>query len=141
LDDVLATLGQSSGRDAIAIVDACFSGLGDRSVLPPGTRALTRTREATAGGQVLLLSASAASETSGPSSEEAVGVFTKFVAEGLGRGAADIDGDGQITAQELMDWATPRVTRDAAAQKRKQRPQLSAGPGISPASVVLGSGY
>lgn len=141
LDDVAAALAHTKAREAVAIIDSCFSGTGERSVLAPGTRALTRTKESSAPSQVLLLTASRASETSGPSAEK-IGLFTKFITEGLGRGSADADGDGQITAQELYDWVTPRVTREALAQHRNQTPQITVGSGLAGASqVVLGYGY
>jgi hypothetical protein len=62
--------------------------------------------------------------------------------EGLGRGAADMNGDGQSTAQELHDWLAPRVTREAAEQHRKQTPQIRVGTGLGSAGgVVLGYGH
>jgi uncharacterized caspase-like protein len=36
------------------------------------------------------------------------GLFTSFLVEGL-RGAADLDGDGKITALELYQFVSPRV--------------------------------
>lgn len=142
LAEVSAALAKTAAREAVAIIDSCFSGTGDRSVLAPGTRALSRVKEVAAPAQVVILSASRGSETSGPAAGEKVGLFTKFVTEGLGKGTADINGDGQITAQELYDWVSPRVTRDALAQKRHQTPQLTIGTGlVNGAQVVLGYGY
>jgi uncharacterized caspase-like protein len=142
LDDVLGALAESKARDVIAMIDSCFSGTGDRSLLRPGTRALTRVREPEVRAQVVLLSASRADETSGPSSDEKVGAFTRFVTEGLGKGDADLNGDGQISAQELIDWVGPRVTRDALGQNRRQTPQLSLGSAAGkPSDVIVGYGY
>jgi len=117
-------------------VDSCFSGAGGRSVLPPGARPLVRVQEAKPAAQVALLTASAGDEISGPAPGERVGLFTKYLTEGLGRGAADLDGDGQVSLQELLDYVKPRVARDAKKDSREQTPQLVKGSGFADARHV-----
>jgi formylglycine-generating enzyme required for sulfatase activity len=48
---------------------------------------------------------------------EGQGVFTRWLVQGL-QGAADRDGDGIITANELAAWLEPQVTRDARGQQK-----------------------
>jgi hypothetical protein len=62
------------------------------------------------------------------------------VTEGVGRGEADVDGDGQVTLQELAGWVKPRVEREAKAQGRDQSPQLSSPSGAQPSDMVVAHG-
>lgn len=137
LGDVLARLGETKASEVVAFVDSCFSGAGGRSVLPPGARPLVKMVDPKAPIRVTLLSASSGAEISGPAADGTSGVFSKFVAQGLGQGLADIDGDGSITARELTDWIRPRVAREAKRDGRDQTPALVTGSG---ADVVLMSG-
>jgi hypothetical protein len=45
----------------------------------------------------------------------------------LGTGQADLDGDGQITLKELVDWIRPRVAREARRLSREQTPSVALG--------------
>ena len=137
LSDVLNRLGQSKAREVLAIVDSCFSGAGGRSVLPPGARPLVRVREVTPTAQVALFSASSGSEISGPASGGGGGLFTQTLTQGLGTGAADMDGDGQVSLQELADWTRPRVSREAKKDNREQTPSLAVGSGLGGASSFI----
>lgn len=111
-------------RSVLAVLDSCFSGAGGRSVLPPGARALVRMKTEPVASRLALFSASSGAETSGPAQGGASGLFTQHVLEGLGRAAADRDGDGQVSLQELSDFVRPRVVREARAENREQTPNL-----------------
>ena len=127
---VMKQLGATKGTEAIAFVDACFSGAGGRSILPPGARPLMRVKEAPIGPRLAVFSASHGDEISGPAPGENAGVFTKYLVEGLGTGQADADGDGQISLRELADWVGPRVAREAKKDKRDQHPSVAVGSGV-----------
>jgi uncharacterized caspase-like protein len=127
--EVMKALGETKARDALAIVDSCFSGAGGRSVLPPGARPLMRVKETAPAAQMALFTASRGDEISGPAPGEAQGVFTKYVVQGLGSGQADVDGDGQVSLQELSDWVSPRVANAAKRDNREQHPTLVRGSG------------
>jgi uncharacterized caspase-like protein len=140
--DVIAQLGQTKAHDVLAMLDSCFSGAGGRSVLPPGSRPLVRVVDTTpndaAAPQVAVLSAATGAEISGPSSDNQSGLFTKYLVDGLGKAAADADGDGQISLQELYDWVAPRVTREAKeSANREQTPSMTVGAGVGNASSVI----
>lgn len=135
--DVLRALGQTKAREVLAVVDTCFSGAGGRSVLPPGARALVRVQTAPVTGTVALLSASSGAEISGPVPGGNAGLFTQHVLDGLGQGRADLNGDSQISLQELTDYVKPRVARDAKRDNRDQNPSLATGtPGAGEAFVI-----
>ena len=133
LASVMTALGQTRAKDVLVVLDSCFSGAGGRSVLPPGARPLMRVRDAAPAAQVALFTAAGASEISGPAPGDSLGLFTKYVTEGLGTGAADGDGDGQISLQELADWVKPRVARDARKDNREQTPSVTVGNNVGSA--------
>ena len=142
LAQAIKGLSESRAKEVIAFVDSCFSGAGGRSVLPPGARPLVRVREAQPTAQVALLTASAGNEISGPAPGENIGLFTKYLTDGVGRGAADADGDGQVSLQELLDYVKPRVARDAKKDHRDQTPQLVRGSGFAdPRRVSVAWGF
>jgi hypothetical protein len=135
--EVLSKLGQSKAREVLAVVDSCFSGAGGRSVLPPGARPLVRVKEEAAPAQLALFSASRGSEISGPTPAGDGGLFTKFVLDGLGNGAADMNGDGQVSLEELSQWVGPRVSREAKKANRDQNPSLTVGKGLGSADTFI----
>jgi hypothetical protein len=137
MKEVLDKLGRSKAREVLAIVDSCFSGAGGRSVLPPGARPIVRVREERAPAQLAIFSASKDSQISGPVPGGSGGLFTKFVVEGLGSGAADANGDGQISLAELSQWVTPRVAREARKDNRDQNPSLTVGKGLGSADSFI----
>ncbi len=141
LGAVMKGLGETRAKEALTIVDACFSGAGGRSVLPAGARPLVRVKDAAPPARVALFSATGASEISGPAPGAAEGLFTRTVLEGLGGGKADADGDGQISLAELAGWVKPRVTREALKDQRAQTPTLTMGAGESADKFIVGYGY
>ncbi len=137
MKEVLAKLGQSKAREVLAVVDSCFSGAGGRSVLPPGARPIVRVKEETAPAQLALFSASSGSEISGPTPSGDGGLFTQYVLQGLGTGAADMNGDGQVSLGELSQWVGPRVSREAKKANRDQNPSLTVGKGLGSADSFI----
>jgi hypothetical protein len=96
-----------------------------------------RVKEEPPGAHVALFTASRGDEISGPAPGESAGVFTKYLTAGLGSGQADIDGDGQLSLQELSDWVSPRVAHDAKVDKREQHPKLVVGSGLGSAKEFV----
>jgi hypothetical protein len=137
MKEVLSKLGQSKAKEVLAIVDSCFSGAGGRSVLPPGARPLVRLKEEVAPAQLALFSASSGTEISGPVPGGGGGLFTKYLLDGLGSGAADINGDGQVSLAELSEWVSPRVAREAKKDNRDQNPGLTLGKGLGSADAFI----
>jgi len=82
--------------------------------------------------KVVLFSAASGNEISGPAPGNQGGLFSYYVFQALGQGAADMDGDGQITAGELQKWLKPRVARAAKQDGRDQNPEVQAGKNVPP---------
>jgi hypothetical protein len=140
LSDVMQKLAATKGKDALAIVDSCFSGAGGRSVLPKGARPLVRVKDPTPARKsgVALFAAASGSEISGPTKAGDRGLFTYYLVDGLAFDpAADADGDGQITLSELTNFVRPRVERDARKDGREQRPTVSSGGSVDPQTMAV----
>jgi uncharacterized caspase-like protein len=135
--DVMRSLGGTKAKEVLALVDSCFSGAGGRSVLPPGARPIMRVKDAAPTPQMALFTASQGDEISGPAPGENAGAFSKDLMAGLGTGAADMNGDGQISLQELSDWVSPRVAQAAKTDNHDQHPGLVVGSGVGTAGNFI----
>jgi hypothetical protein len=140
LADVMKRLGGTKAKEVLAVVDSCFSGAGGRSVLPEGARPLVKMKETAPVAHVSIFSAASGAEISGPADNNDGGLFSKYVAEGIGTAAADIDGDGTVSLKELSDWVTPRVAREAKRSNREQTPSLAVGTGTGAADFAVAYG-
>jgi uncharacterized caspase-like protein len=127
LDSVVQHLRTSKAKDVVVFTDACFSGSGGRSVLAAGARPIVRMKNVATPGNVVMFSASGGDEISGPTADGRSGLFSWHLLQGLGSGKADSNGDGQITLEELANYVSPRVTREAARANRAQHPALKSG--------------
>ena len=125
VSEVYSKLTALKGRRVLALLDACFSGTGARSVLPKGVRPLVVLKPVeTPKGVFASLTASGAAETSGPATTSSHGLFTEQVLRGLS-GLADRDGDHVVSLHELNLFVTRQVKDLARAQGREQTPTLS----------------
>jgi hypothetical protein len=134
---ITQTLAQTQARDVVAFIDACFSGAGGRSVLPEGARPLVLVKTVPAAPSMSMFTASTGAQISGPDAGGTHGAYTKFVLEGLGTGAADINGDHQISLQELSEWVSPRVAAESELAGRQQTPTLVLGSSYGSAREVI----
>lgn len=116
-------LGALKARRVLVALDACFSGVGERSLLAKGTRPLVARVDL--GGlpaNVAALSAADGHEVSGTLESQGHGLFTYYWLKGLNGAAAGTD--GAITWRGLHEWLTPRVQDEARRQNRLQTPRL-----------------
>ncbi|MDD5629599.1 MAG: caspase family protein, partial [Elusimicrobia bacterium] len=134
LRQVYAKLSALKARHVVVALDACFSGLGGRSILPKGIRPLVTRVDASAAGpnKLTILSASGPEQISGSLAREGHGTFTYFLLKGLNGPA--VDQRGRITAASLFRYLRPQVEDAARLQNREQTPQLLLG---EDAEVVL----
>lgn len=139
LPALLQALGQTRAREVIAIIDASFSGAGERSAQAADAVTPKVISDPEIALRVALLSAVTSAEVAG-STQAGGGLLTRWILEGLGNARADLDGDGQITLQELATWTGPRVTREAKRANRSQAPALLLGPGFVAATTTIASG-
>ncbi|MBI5534084.1 MAG: caspase family protein [Deltaproteobacteria bacterium] len=134
-------LEQTRAREVIALVDACFSGAGGRSVLPAGARPLVRVEQPAAPARIAVFASAAGDQIAGASADGQQGLFSRYVAQGLSTGEADLDRDGKISLEELRSWVTPRVVTEARQANREQQPVLLLGAGLGDGKgLVLASG-
>lgn len=140
VSQILKMLGSTRAKDALVLVDACFSGLGGRSVLAPGTRPLVLIKAPAPVSRVALLSAASGSEISGPAPGNSGGLFSSVVAAGLGEGHADLNRDGTITLEELFQWVKPRVAQQAQYDSRSQTPSLLLSGKTKTSDFIVASG-
>jgi Caspase domain len=121
MDDVLEELvGQIPARQVVVLLDTCYAGGGggvirargltSNATAAPGARSLV---EATAGRVVI--SAARPDQLAFEDDQRRGGLFTSFVLEGLA-GAADLNGDGAVTALELFQFVSPRVRERSRQQ-------------------------
>lgn len=131
LKDLYASLGKLQGQQSLVVLDACFSGSGERSVLAAGTRPLVPVQEPAAVGGVASLAAASAKQTTGASGSSAHGLFTHYVLLGM-KGEADVNGDKNVTLAELGAFVRQKVEEEARLQNREQTPTLTLPSGVTP---------
>ena len=110
---------RSEAGRILAILDCCFSGAFPRGVSPKGDETVDSGEQFV--GHVVMTSSTPVAvsfEDAEKKPEEAMSLFTRALVDGLQTGAADADGDGQITVAELYRFASARV-------KNRQTPTLS----------------
>ena len=118
-------LDRSSSQRKVVILDCCHSGAFARGAKAPGSS--VGTQEAFAGsgyGRVILTASNAieyAWEGGKPLGETPTSVFTHFLVEGLQTGAADRDGDGEVSLDELYDYVYERVVTSGLSRQTPQK--------------------
>jgi uncharacterized caspase-like protein len=106
---------QSRAQRSVLILDCCHSGAFAKGLVRKGDAELNVATRFEGRGQITL-TASTKLEFAfeGPELDQVTGqangsIFTSALIEGLSTGEADRDGDGQITVEELYDFAYRRV--------------------------------
>ena len=127
-DQIRAAMEACRSRQNVLILDCCYAGAFPAGLGVKGDTAVHALEQLGGRGSVVLTSSDAmqlsfegnqmietgpASLRSGPGS-----LFTRFLIEGLRTGEADLDGDGEITLDELYSYVYDRVIE----QRPQQRP-------------------
>jgi hypothetical protein len=131
--DILQRLGRSKAREVLAFVDACYAGR-------DGERGWAKASYGAPTAQTALFAASSGAQTAGPAASGDGGLFTSVLLEGVGRAAADENGDGQVSLAEMNHWVSGQVSTKARQTHRDQDPVLIPGPGVAVDGVVVGWG-
>src|SRR3954468_14325693 len=101
-------------RRQVLILDCCFGGAFAKGLLAKAGSDTVEVNERFQGQGRVILTASTAMEFAFEDAEVAprqrLSVFTKTLVAGLKSGDADIDGDGQISVQDLYDYVYKRIT-------------------------------
>ncbi|MET0491776.1 MAG: caspase family protein [Actinoplanes sp.] len=119
--DVSREIRNSAARRIIVLLDCCYSGAfvrqdGARGPVVPGDL----DDDLRGRGQVIITASTAVQHAF----ETRSGLFTRCVVHGLETGRADLNGDGEIDANELYHYV--RVRMHQLARHRRQNPTYSA---------------
>ncbi len=101
----------------VVILDCCHSG-----AFPEGMRARDAGstidfRQQLGGRGRIVLTSSAATEYSFEREGEELAIYTRYLVEGIQTGAADLDGDGAVSVNELHDYVREQVHKAAPAMQ------------------------
>lgn len=121
-----ASLEKLPAKEAVVMIDACFSGAGGRSVLAQGARPLVTVQEdaPAASGKISALTASGPDQIAGGLELRRQGLFSYYLMRGLS-GAADANADKSVTLGELRDYLSAEVPKAARRSNREQTPRVS----------------
>ncbi|MGP1382229.1 MAG: caspase, EACC1-associated type [Thainema sp.] len=127
---------RSRARRQVVILDCCFSGaFGNLTAKDDG--ALNLVEQLGAEGRVVLTSSSAVQYSfEQPGSD--LSIYTRYLVEGIETGAADLNKDGQISVDELHQYAELKVKEAAPAMSPKIIVLKDEGFRIELAKVALG---
>ncbi|MEV4264111.1 caspase family protein [Kribbella sp. NPDC049584] len=113
----------SSARQKILILDCCYAGAYTVERYAKSDAAIHTKAELGGRGRIVLTATDSrqyAFEGSEIHGEAAQSVFTRHVVAGLRSGAADLDADGDITADELYRYVYDAVVAEQPSQRPKQ---------------------
>jgi hypothetical protein len=125
-------LGKLPAKNVVVMLDSCFSGTGERSVIAKGMRPAVINVEnpLLAGEKIVVLSAGTGAQTSSTYHQKSHGLFTYFVLKGL-QGAADGNQDHKVDVAELYAYLKPQVQGVARREfNNDQAPQLLGHPDL-----------
>ncbi|MDD5628092.1 MAG: caspase family protein [Elusimicrobia bacterium] len=127
--ELLSQLSALPAQRVMVVLDACFSGRGQRSIIAPGARPLVSVMDQSqyVGQNVVVLSATGGDQISTYYPPGRHGLFTYFLLRGL-RGEADIDADGKVTTRELYLFLKTKVSKEARKLNVTQIPTTMPAP-------------
>jgi peptide/nickel transport system substrate-binding protein len=133
-EQIKAAMEQCRARRNVLVLDCCYAGAFPVGLGAKGDTAVHALDRLGGRGCVVLTSSDAmqlsfegsqvtetgpASLRSGPTS-----LFTRFLVEGLRTGRADLDGDGDITLDELYNYVHDRVVDEQPLQRPKKKADI-----------------
>jgi hypothetical protein len=123
--EVVALLTSSKPKSVTMFIDACYSGqTRSGEMIIESVRPLTVKSEVNAyPSNFTVISASSNDQYSSSSPELKHGIFSFYLMKGM-EGDADSNKDGKITAGEMHEYLSNKVSRQAMSMSRKQDTQL-----------------
>jgi uncharacterized caspase-like protein len=100
----------------VIILDCCHSGAFPEGMTLRNAGTLNLKQELGGQGRIVLTS-STALQYSFERQGEDLAIYTRFLVEGIKTGAADLDGDGVISVNELHDYVEEQVRKVSPAMK------------------------
>ncbi|GAA3787625.1 hypothetical protein GCM10022403_022900 [Streptomyces coacervatus] len=110
-------------RQKVLILDCCYSGAFPSRRIAKADTAVHALEPFQGQGRTVLTASDAAQysfEGNQPHGEAAQSVFTRYLVAGLRDGSADLDGDGNITLDELYSYVHDRVVDEMPQQRPKK---------------------
>ena len=111
-------------RQKVLILDCCYSGAFPAGRIAKGDTAVHTLERFQGRGRTVLTASDATQysfEGDRPQGEAPQSVFTRHLVAGLRDGAADLDGDGDITIDELYSYVHDRVVAEMPQQRPKKQ--------------------
>ncbi len=118
VDALKELMDASPSRKKVLMLDCCYSGAAGEAFTRKGD-VDDQLRMAAGGQGTCILTASTGAQTAQEKEADAYGVFTKHLIEGIRSGAADMNDDGLITADELYDYVHDRVKDEGFQEPMK----------------------
>ncbi|BAY31326.1 hypothetical protein NIES2107_31850 [Nostoc carneum NIES-2107] len=106
----------SRSRRQVIILDCCFSGAFAEGMKAKDDNSVDIKNQLGGEGRVVLTS-STATQYSFEQEGADLSVYTRYIVEGIEKGAADTDNDGMISVDELHEYARKKVQEAAPAMK------------------------
>ncbi|MDZ8053300.1 MAG: caspase, EACC1-associated type [Aulosira sp. ZfuVER01] len=106
----------SRSRRQVIILDCCFSGAFAEGMKAKSDNSLDIKNQLGGEGRAVLTS-STSTQYSFEQEGEELSVYTRYIVEGIEKGAADTDNDGMISVDELHEYACKKVQEAAPAMK------------------------
>ncbi|MDZ8035683.1 caspase, EACC1-associated type [Nostoc sp. DedSLP04] len=114
-------MNESKSERQVVILDCCFSGAIARDMIPRDGSTVNLQEELGGKGRAILTSSTSTQYAFEQEGLE-LSVYTRYLVEGIEKGAADKDGDGQISVDELHEYASIKVKQEAPAMTPKIYP-------------------
>lgn len=111
-------------RQKVLILDCCYSGAFPAGRIAKADTAVHALERFQGRGRTVLTASDATQysfEGSRPHGEAVQSVFTRYLVAGLRDGSADLDGDGNITLDELYSYVHDRVVDEMPQQRPKKQ--------------------
>jgi hypothetical protein len=105
-------------KQQVVILDCCFSGAFGDALLAKDDGEIALEEQLGAEGRVVLASTSSI-DYSFEEKDRGLSIYTRYLVEGIEKGAADIGGDGWISVDELHQFASGKVRETAPAMSPK----------------------
>ena len=125
LQEVITALVETKAKFVTMFIDACYSGqTRNGEMLIAGVRPLAfKSESGSYPPNFTVFTASANDQISSSSLDLKHGIFSFYLMKGM-EGDADGDKDGKITAGEMQEYLSDKVSRHAMSMNRKQHAQL-----------------
>lgn len=123
-EQVDQAMSASASRRNVLILDCCYSGAFPAGVLAKSDTDVHTLERFQGRGRAVLTASDATQysfEGNRTRGSAAQSVFTRHLVAGLRDGSADLDGDGDITIDELYGYVYDRVTAEMPQQRPKQQ--------------------